>query len=73
MGTPKLPDHLELLLTDEPVLDVYSFGPWRVPDGLYEEITARAEALDRDPRAVEVDCELPDFYAETTTWPSCSS
>ncbi|HMG42597.1 MAG TPA: AAA family ATPase [Acidimicrobiales bacterium] len=67
MRTPKLPDHLELLLTDEPVLDVYSFGPWRVPDGLYEEIGARAEALNRDPRASELDGELPTFYRDETT------
>jgi Holliday junction resolvasome RuvABC ATP-dependent DNA helicase subunit len=46
----RLPDHLGLLLTDEPVLDVYSYGPWRVPDGLFEEIGARIDALARDPR-----------------------
>ncbi|MFG2007373.1 AAA family ATPase [Spirillospora sp. NPDC048911] len=47
----RLPEHLELLLTDEPVLDVYSYGPWRVPDGLFEEISARVDGLARDPRA----------------------
>jgi SpoVK/Ycf46/Vps4 family AAA+-type ATPase len=67
MGTPELPDHLEPLLSDEPLLDVYAFGPWRVPDGLYEEIGERAAALNRDPRAVEVTCELPGFYAPGTT------
>ena len=46
----RLPDHLELLLTDEPVLDVYAYGPWRVPDGLFEEIGARIDALAREPR-----------------------
>ncbi|WP_433467149.1 AAA family ATPase [Spirillospora sp. CA-128828] len=50
----RLPDHLELLLTDEPVLDVYSHGPWRVPDGLFEEISARIDGLAADPRAVEL-------------------
>ncbi|MEV4258249.1 hypothetical protein AB0J52_34255, partial [Spirillospora sp. NPDC049652] len=47
----RLPEHLELLLTDEPVLDVYAHGPWRVPDGLFEEVTARIDALAADPRA----------------------
>ncbi|KAB2344073.1 AAA family ATPase [Actinomadura rudentiformis] len=47
----RLPEHLELLLTDEPVLDVYSYGPWRVPTGLFEEISTRIDGLARDPRA----------------------
>ncbi|WP_242900854.1 AAA family ATPase [Actinomadura terrae] len=50
----RLPEHLELLLTDEPVLDVYAYGPWRVPDGLFEEIAARIDALAADPRAVDL-------------------
>jgi len=50
----RLPEHLELLLTDEPVLDVYSYGPWRVPDGLFEEIGARIDALAGDPRCAEL-------------------
>jgi len=47
----RLPEHLELLLTDEPVLDVYAHGPWRVPDGLYDEIGARIDGLAQDARA----------------------
>ncbi|MFD0685197.1 AAA family ATPase [Actinomadura fibrosa] len=50
----RLPEHLELLLTDEPVLDVYAYGPWRVPDGLFAEISDRIDALAADPRAVEL-------------------
>ncbi|NDU73113.1 AAA family ATPase [Actinomadura sp. DSM 109109] len=50
----RLPEHLELLLTDEPVLDVYAHGPWRVPDGLFEEISARIDGLAADPRAAEL-------------------
>ncbi|MDL4772590.1 AAA family ATPase [Actinomadura xylanilytica] len=46
----RLPEHLELLVTDEPVLDLYSYGPWRVPDGLFEEIRARLDKLVSDPR-----------------------
>ncbi|WP_051107772.1 AAA family ATPase [Actinomadura atramentaria] len=47
----RLPEHLELLLTDEPVLDVYAHGPWRVPDGLFEQVSERIDALAADPRA----------------------
>ncbi|MEO3822368.1 AAA family ATPase [Actinomadura sp. B10D3] len=50
----RLPEHLDLLLTDEPVLDVYSYGPWRVPDGLFDEIATRIDGLAADPRAVEL-------------------
>ncbi|MUL43371.1 AAA family ATPase [Streptomonospora sp. PA3] len=51
MTAIRLPEHLELLLTDEPVLDVYSYGPWRVPDGLVDELTRRIAKLMEDPRA----------------------
>ncbi|MFI0371497.1 AAA family ATPase [Actinomadura sp. 1N219] len=50
----RLPEHLEPLLTDEPVLDVYSHGPWRVPDGLFEEISDRIDGLAADPRAADL-------------------
>ena len=50
----QLPEHLELLLTDEPVLDIYSYGPWRVPDGCYEEATRRVAALLADPRCSDL-------------------
>ncbi|WP_433175557.1 AAA family ATPase [Actinoallomurus sp. CA-150999] len=50
----RLPEHLELLLTDEPVLDVYSYGPWRVPDGLFEEIADRIDGLLADPRCADL-------------------
>ena len=47
----QLPEHLELLLTDEPILDVYSYGrPWRVPEGCYEEAAKRIDAVLEDPR-----------------------
>ncbi|TDD50769.1 AAA family ATPase [Saccharopolyspora elongata] len=67
MDRPLLPEHLQLLLSDEPVLDVYSHGPWRVPDGLYEEIGERAVELNRDPAAEALAVELPEFFAEDTT------
>ncbi|MFC0039988.1 AAA family ATPase [Actinomadura rayongensis] len=67
MSAPRLPDHLELLLTDEPVLDVYAHGPWRVPDGLYEELRERVAVYNRDPRARRLTRSLRDIYAPTTT------
>ena len=68
MPDRSLPAHLELLLADgEPVLDLYSYGPWRVPDGLYEQVWERAEALNRDPRAERLHYERPDFFTERTT------
>ncbi|MET0133169.1 MAG: AAA family ATPase [Kibdelosporangium sp.] len=67
MGRARLPDHLEILLTDEPVLDLYAHGPWRVPDGLFAEITERARVLNSDPRVAELPYELTNFYGENTT------
>ncbi|GAA1549731.1 hypothetical protein GCM10009678_35660 [Actinomadura kijaniata] len=67
MSAPRLPDHLELLLTDEPVLDVYAFGPWRVPDGLYERMRERAVAFNADPRAAVLSRRLSDFYGPDTS------
>ncbi|WP_329239421.1 AAA family ATPase [Actinoallomurus sp. NBC_01490] len=67
MSAPRLPEHLGLLLTDEPVLDVYSHGPWRVPDGLYDEVRERAVKFDRDDRAKELTSGLSDFYGPETS------
>ncbi|MFC5746406.1 AAA family ATPase [Actinomadura rugatobispora] len=62
-----MPEHLELLLTDEPVLDVYAHGPWRVPDGAYEEMRERALEFNRDPRAVVLTRQLSEFYGPGTS------
>ncbi|MCD0448580.1 AAA family ATPase [Actinocorallia sp. API 0066] len=62
-----MPEHLELLVTDEPVFDVYAHGPWRVPDGLIEELTARAQAFAADDRGKELAQSLTSFYAEDTS------
>ncbi|MGW5685343.1 AAA family ATPase [Nonomuraea sp. NPDC003754] len=67
MDRPNLPESLKLLLSDEPVLDLYSYGPWRVPDGLYEQVRARAAELNDDPAAEALAVELPAFLAEGTT------
>ncbi|MEV5573333.1 AAA family ATPase [Spirillospora sp. NPDC052269] len=67
MASPRLPSHLQLLLTDEPVLDVYASGPWRVPDGLYKEMRERAVAFNADERAVVLTRRLSDFYGPGTS------
>jgi SpoVK/Ycf46/Vps4 family AAA+-type ATPase len=67
LGLPKLPGHLELVLSNEPVFDLYAHGPWRVPDGLYAEVAARALRFNGDPRAKELDCQLSDFYSPLAT------
>ncbi len=56
-----------MLLTDEPLLDVYAHGPWRVPDGLYDEIRERAREFDGDERAKLLTSGLSDFYASDTS------
>jgi hypothetical protein len=67
VSAPRLPEHLEMLLTEEPVLDVYSYGPWRVPDGLYESMRERALAFDGDPRAASLTRAANPFYADSTS------
>ncbi|MFW5415228.1 AAA family ATPase [Nocardiopsis sp. CNT-189] len=52
MTVIRLPEHLEPLLTDEPVLDVYEHGPWRVPDGLVEEISELLTMVIEDGRGL---------------------
>ncbi|MEO5876529.1 MAG: hypothetical protein ABIS86_13765, partial [Streptosporangiaceae bacterium] len=63
MTAPRLPEHLELLLTDEPVFDLYSHGPWRVPDGLLDELRDRAVEFAKDERAQVLSRTLSGFYA----------
>lgn len=54
----RLPDHLELLLTDEPYFDLYSSGPMRIMDALVDAIADRARELADDPRAKELSMEI---------------
>jgi SpoVK/Ycf46/Vps4 family AAA+-type ATPase len=68
MTKKALPRHLEVLLADdEPVLDLYAHGPWRVPDGLFEEVWERAEQLNGDPRARRLALDRPDFFSAGTS------
>jgi SpoVK/Ycf46/Vps4 family AAA+-type ATPase len=67
VSEPRLPGNLELLLTEEPVLDVYAYGPWRVPDGLYEEMRERAAAFEADERTLPLTRPLSAFYSDDTS------
>jgi len=44
----------DLLFTDAPVLDVYAYGPWPVPNGLLDELATRVGALVADPRSASL-------------------
>lgn len=67
MGPMTLPEHLELLTTDEPFLDLYRHGPWRVPDGLFERIAERALKLDADGRAPAVPERMRHMFNDTAS------
>ncbi len=67
MGALEIPEHLELLLTGEPVLDIYAAGPWRVPDGLVGEVFGRARELTASPEARSVRTRLPDDWLPDAT------
>ena len=69
MGKLTLPEHLQLLLTGEPVLDIYAAGPWRVPDDLADEMWERGRDLDASPeaRSLRPRGGLPDYWAAGVT------
>ncbi len=48
---PRAHGALEAMFREESVFDLYSWGRWRVPDGLVAELTERVRALVEDPRA----------------------
>ena len=62
-----VPGHLELLLSDEPVLDLYWAGPWRVPDGLAEGIYQQARLLAATDRARALNVTLPERFRPDAT------
>jgi ATPase family protein associated with various cellular activities (AAA) len=53
----RLPEHLEILLSDEPLFDVFFHGPWRVPDGLPADLRGRVDAFCDDPRVADLVAE----------------
>jgi SpoVK/Ycf46/Vps4 family AAA+-type ATPase len=67
MRSLTLPEHLELLLSEEPVLDLYAVGPWRVPDGLADDVRERGRALAFSPEARSPRADLPPHFAPDAT------
>ena len=63
----EIPDHLELLLTGKPVLDIYAAGQWRVPDGLVIEIFGRARELAASDEARSMQARLPEGFLPDAT------
>lgn len=57
MRDARLPGSLDLLLSEEDILDLYAYGPWRVPDGLIDELSARVDGLIADPRSARLTVE----------------
>lgn len=53
MSAVRLPEHLELLLTDEPVLDVYEYGPWRVPHSVVDQLSELLDGVFTDLRGLD--------------------
>lgn len=45
-----LPDEFALAFVEEPVLDLYAVGPWRIPDGTLESVAEKAAAAVADER-----------------------
>lgn len=60
---PHVPEHLELVLSDEPFVDVVGANaPWRVPDGRFEEIQDQIRDLLASPAAAEFFGENDSSY-----------
>jgi DNA polymerase III delta prime subunit len=57
-----LPDELALSFAEEPILDLYSVGPWRIPDGLVDSMRAAAERCVADERVSGWVAEGNEFY-----------
>jgi Holliday junction resolvasome RuvABC ATP-dependent DNA helicase subunit len=59
-----VPEEFELSYVEEPILDLYSHGPWRIPDGLLDEMQSRALKLVADPRVAEWSGNANEAYRE---------
>lgn len=61
-----IPDDLALAFAEEPVLDVYSVGPWRMPDGLLDSLKAAVAAVVADDRVSDWVAEGSQTYRRPT-------
>lgn len=62
----EIPDELVLAFAEEPVLDIYSVGPWRIPDGFFDGLRARVERAVEDPRVAGWQAESNAAYRRPT-------
>lgn len=58
-----LPDELALAFAEEPVIDLYEFGPWRIPDGRLESLHAAAARAAADVRVSGWTADTSDAYS----------
>ena len=61
-----LPDDLALAFVEEPILDIYAVGPWRMPEGLMDSVRAAAERAVADPRVAGWAAESHEMYRRPT-------
>ncbi|MEA2447510.1 MAG: hypothetical protein QOK47_1147, partial [Actinomycetota bacterium] len=57
-----IPDDLALAFAEEPVLDIYAVGPWRIPDGLLDSLRDAAARAVTDPRVADWVAESSESY-----------
>ena len=61
-----LPDELALGFVEEPILDLYAIGPWRIPDGLLASMKEAAERAVADPRVNGWVAQSHEMYRRPT-------
>jgi Holliday junction resolvasome RuvABC ATP-dependent DNA helicase subunit len=61
-----LPDELALAFAEEPVLDLYAVGPWRIPEGLLDSMRAAAERAVGDKRVEGWEADGNQIYRRPT-------
>lgn len=61
-----LPDELALAFAEEPVLDIYAVGPWRIPEGFLDSLRERVERAVSDERLAGWQAESSAGYRRPT-------
>ena len=61
-----IPDDLALTFVEEPILDIYAVGPWRMPEVLMDTVRAAAEQAVGDPRLDGWAAESHEMYRRPT-------
>lgn len=61
-----LPDELALSFAEEPVLDLYSAGPWRIPEGFLESLQRSVDRAVADDRVAGWEADGGQAYRRPT-------